>query len=216
MEHCQSRQRSGKWRAGTNTDKAQLREREKKTVRERVRESGESDTCLTVAAAAWQASSGCRCSLSAHAYTMPGEARSSRGSCNQAARQRGNQAGTLAAPRATTFRFTCSGVIKLQFLYNIYTQWVVVAVRGYPHRGGGRQGASVECGKSSCPWHIMTFRHSCKCRQQASPWRLPYNTDITICGLLGIMHVCWSPPPRFPLSPLVCVGVYVWVCMLLC
>lgn len=114
------------------------REREKKTVRERVRESGESDTCLTVAAAAWQASSGCRCSLSAHAYTMPGEARSSRGSCNQAARQRGNQAGTLAAPRATTFRFTCSGVIKLQFLYNIYTQWVVVAERGYPHREGGR------------------------------------------------------------------------------
>lgn len=129
--------------------------------------------------------------------------------------QPGSQAGTLAAPRATTFRFTCSGVIKLQFLYNIYTQWVVVAVRGYPHRGGGRQGASVECGKSSCPWHIMTFRHSCKCRQQASPWRLPYNTDITICGLLGIMHVCWSPP-SLAHSPLVCVGVYVWVCMLLC
>lgn len=48
------------------------------------------------------------------------------------------QPGTLAAPRATTFRFTCSGVIKLQFLYNIYTQWVVVAEREYPHRGGGR------------------------------------------------------------------------------
>lgn len=62
---------------------------------------------------------------------MPGEARQL---------QPGNQAGTLAAPRATTFRFTCSGVIKLQFLYNIYTQWVVVPTEGEGRQQGGKCG----------------------------------------------------------------------------
>lgn len=134
MEHCQSRQRSGKWRAGTNTDKAQLREREREKDSERASEREWGERHLS------------DCGSSSLAGVIRLQMLSKRARIHNARRgeeqprqlQPGNQAGTLAAPRATTFRFTCSGVIKLQFLYNIYTQWVVVAVRGYPHREGGR------------------------------------------------------------------------------